>query len=114
VISDDVEEKLVALLGDPATCPHGNPIPGSRRAVRAQPTLPLAGVPGGAVTVVRISEKLELSDDGLALVARARLMPGCRATVTGTEGSVVSVTTTAGTFTIPPEVSEHLHVSVDA
>ena len=28
-ISADVEEKLVTLLGDPATCPHGNPIPGS-------------------------------------------------------------------------------------
>ncbi|HEY1737204.1 MAG TPA: metal-dependent transcriptional regulator [Acidimicrobiia bacterium] len=26
-ISADVEEKLVLLLGDPATCPHGNPIP---------------------------------------------------------------------------------------
>ena len=31
-ISADVEEKLVELLGDPATCPHGNPIPGSKRA----------------------------------------------------------------------------------
>ena len=29
VISDDVEARLVELLGDPATCPHGNPIPGS-------------------------------------------------------------------------------------
>ena len=29
-ISADVEEKLVQLLGDPATCPHGNPIPGLR------------------------------------------------------------------------------------
>ena len=29
-ISSDVEEKLVELLGDPATCPHGNPIPGSK------------------------------------------------------------------------------------
>ena len=32
VISDDVEARLVELLGDPATCPHGNPIPGSRSA----------------------------------------------------------------------------------
>ncbi len=29
VISDDVEERLVVLLGNPTTCPHGNPIPGS-------------------------------------------------------------------------------------
>ena len=29
VISDEVEERIVALLGNPATCPHGNPIPGA-------------------------------------------------------------------------------------
>src|SRR3954471_8821969 len=29
VISDEVEERLVALLENPLTCPHGNPIPGS-------------------------------------------------------------------------------------
>ena len=28
VISDDVEARLVVLLGNPSTCPHGNPIPG--------------------------------------------------------------------------------------
>src|SRR5581483_6666052 len=34
VISDDVEARLVALLGDPTTCPHGNPIPGSAATSR--------------------------------------------------------------------------------
>ena len=34
VISEDVEAKLVELLGDPATCPHGNPIPGLAQPVR--------------------------------------------------------------------------------
>src|ERR1700674_5716278 len=29
VMSDEVEERLVILLGNPQTCPHGNPIPGS-------------------------------------------------------------------------------------
>src|SRR5438874_7827054 len=29
VISDDVEARLIVLLGNPTTCPHGNPIPGS-------------------------------------------------------------------------------------
>src|SRR5712672_1596237 len=41
-ISADVEEKLVLLLGDPATCPHGNPIPGSLHSVPATPTVALA------------------------------------------------------------------------
>jgi DtxR family transcriptional regulator, Mn-dependent transcriptional regulator len=111
VISDDVEEKLVALLGDPATCPHGNPIPGSKRTVRDQPTRPLASLGEGAFTVVRISEKLELSDDGLALVAQARLMPGCRASVTAANDGHVDVATSSGAYVIPPEVAEHLHVT---
>ncbi len=29
VISEPVEQALVRLLGEPTTCPHGNPIPGS-------------------------------------------------------------------------------------
>ena len=36
-ISADVEEKLVELLGDPATCPHGNPIPGSKHQANGAP-----------------------------------------------------------------------------
>lgn len=112
VISDEVEEKLVALLGDPATCPHGNPIPGSQRARRDRPTLPLAQAAHGTdVTVVRISEKLEISDEGLALVARARLMPGCRVSVQGARGDSLSVWTSAGEFEVPTAVAEQLHVA---
>ena len=40
-ISADVEEKLVLLLGDPATCPHGNPIPGSSHKVEGPASVPL-------------------------------------------------------------------------
>src|SRR5580692_12594983 len=29
VISDEVEARLVEVLGHPTTCPHGNPIPGA-------------------------------------------------------------------------------------
>jgi len=29
VLSDDVEEAISKMLGNPTTCPHGNPIPGS-------------------------------------------------------------------------------------
>src|SRR6267143_1212648 len=53
-ISADVEEKLVALLGDPATCPHGNPIPGTKRAADPEPTVPLADAAPGPVVVRRI------------------------------------------------------------
>ena len=29
VISDEVEARLIEVLGHPTTCPHGNPIPGA-------------------------------------------------------------------------------------
>ena len=76
VISDDVEARLVELLGDPATCPHGNPIPGSHTAAPAVPTRPLAEVGGASGCVcVRISEEVEL-EPGLAHPARrGRLHP---------------------------------------
>src|SRR5258707_19275 len=62
-ISADVEEKLVLLLGDPATCPHGNPIPGSHHAAPAAPTVALSDAKVGPVTVARVSERLEMSDE---------------------------------------------------
>jgi DtxR family Mn-dependent transcriptional regulator len=121
-ISADVEEKLVELLGDPATCPHGNPIPGSKRAVRTQRTVALAAAKPGAVTVSRVSERLELSDDALRLIAAARLMPGCSATIVGDDGSTgdtgdtgdtggVRVQTATGDHVVPRAVAEQLYVN---
>ena len=36
VISQPVEEALSRVLGDPTTCPHGNPIPGAAYAAPTQ------------------------------------------------------------------------------
>jgi DtxR family transcriptional regulator, Mn-dependent transcriptional regulator len=110
-ISSDVEEKLVELLGDPATCPHGNPIPGSKRAGRKQKMIALAVAAPGAVTVARISEKLELSDAGLKLVAEARLMPGCSATIVERNAEGIHVRTATGEHVVPTMVAEQLYVS---
>ncbi|MFZ9776147.1 MAG: metal-dependent transcriptional regulator, partial [Ilumatobacteraceae bacterium] len=61
VISDDVEEGLVRILGNPTTCPHGNPIPGSVPSGVA--VTPLAQVAvGSRFTVVRIPEEVEERD----------------------------------------------------
>jgi DtxR family Mn-dependent transcriptional regulator len=110
-ISADVEEKLIDLLGDPATCPHGNPIPGSARALDPAPTTTLSSAPPGSVTVARITEQLELDDEGLSLVARSRLMPGCSATVLAGAAGGVRVRTATGEYDVPAHVAEQLHVS---
>jgi DtxR family Mn-dependent transcriptional regulator len=92
-ISSDVEEKLVQLLGDPMTCPHGNPIPGSKRTAPVAVSIALADAQPGQVTIARISEKLELSDAGLLLVANAKLTPGAHAEVVGRGPEGVQVRT---------------------
>jgi len=104
-ISAEVEEKLVALLGDPATCPHGNPIPGSRHRVDGPASNPLTQALPGQVTVRRISEKIELDDEALRLLARAQLTPGSTATVTGTDVEGVHVETGAGEQVVPRAVA---------
>lgn len=113
-ISADVEEKLVELLGDPVTCPHGNPIPGSRRKAKTAPTVQLASAEPGRVTIARISEKLELNDAGLRLLARARLIPGATATVIERADGGVKVKTSAGEHTVPADVAEQMYVAATA
>ena len=110
-ISADVEEKLVQLLGDPATCPHGNPIPGSHTHAPASVTVALAHAEAGPIRVARVSERLEMSDDALSLIAGARLMPGCDATVIGAGADGVTVKTETGEHRVPPSVAESLYVS---
>jgi DtxR family transcriptional regulator, Mn-dependent transcriptional regulator len=113
-ISEDVEKKLVELLGDPMTCPHGNPIPGTKRKASTVATVRLTDADPGRITVARISEKLELDDDGLQLIARARLIPGATATIVRRGDTGVLMRTPAGEHMVPPAVAEQMFVAVDA
>ena len=71
----------------------------------------LAQAPTGPVTVRRVSERLETDDDGLRLVATARLLPGCEATVIDSRDGAVTVKTETGEHLVPRKVADHLHVS---
>ena len=76
-ISDNLEQHLVKLLGDPGTCPHGNPIPGSANVVDPGPLRPLSSVPsGGSCVVRRIDEDLQTHLDDMADLERYGLLPG--------------------------------------
>lgn len=114
-ISSEVEEKLVELLGDPATCPHGNAIPGTQRSVTRDASVTLASAPVGGVTVDRISERLELDDGSLRFVSDAGLVPGARAEVVAVRtaaSGAVTVSTATGEHHVSPQVAEHLYVTV--
>lgn len=51
-ISQRVEDRLVELLGNPQTCPHGHPVPSSDLSVPERTGVPLAQVERGRVAVV--------------------------------------------------------------
>ncbi|HSP38283.1 MAG TPA: metal-dependent transcriptional regulator [Frankiaceae bacterium] len=86
-ISPRLEAHLVALLGDPGTCPHGNPIPGSVNAVDVASQVPLAtAAPGSTIVVRRIDEELEAQFDRMQELESIKVMPGRMLRVLGHEG----------------------------
>jgi DtxR family Mn-dependent transcriptional regulator len=110
-ISDNLERHLVALLDDPGTCPHGNPIPGSARGVPAEATVALARAAEGARTEVRrIDERLEADPVGLLLLEEADLMPGCGLTVGARGAGSVVVTSSVGAVEVPEAVASLVYV----
>lgn len=93
VMSDEVMTRLVQILGDPATCPHGNPIPGSAHGLEdPRPHTPLAHVePGQRVRFERIGEEIELDGTTLRYLDDTGFIPGVTATVTtkGPDGTLL-------------------------
>ena len=80
-LSPEVEEKLSVALGNPATCPHGNPIPGNVGELEKN-TMPLTQAKvGDKVRVTRISEVAEEDDELMAYLHQQGLRPGSSLTV---------------------------------
>ncbi len=75
-ISPKMEQALTKFLKNPATCPHGNPIPGSGYALPTN-ILQLDKVePGDEVIVTRISEEAEHEPGLLHYLQEYNLVPG--------------------------------------
>jgi DtxR family Mn-dependent transcriptional regulator len=93
VISDDVEARLVELLGDPATCPHGNPIPGSANRPSKQPhQVRLSEIdPGQTVHFERLTEEVEMDAAALRYLDDGGFIPGTTGVVTtkAPDGTVI-------------------------
>lgn len=84
-MSDEVAELLNKHLGYPATCPHGNPIPGNAPDGGAgnRRTFQLSRVQQGeTVQVARISEYAENVADLLSYLGARGIVPGARVNVT--------------------------------
>jgi len=80
VMSESVEQAMDDLLGNPTTCPHGNPIPGSDYEQGDFSALSSIKV-GGSFTVERITEELEFAPGLLDFLEESQIQPGKEGTV---------------------------------
>jgi len=80
VMSHEVETAMSRLLGEPTTCPHGNPIPGSGYQPPAAKKLSEL-TSGQEFTVSRIPEELEFTPGMLEFLETSHLVPGSHGTV---------------------------------
>lgn len=112
VISDDVEALIVAKLGNPSTCPHGNPIPGGPPLTRQLVQLSTTAA-GDTVRLERLTERLELDYDSLVYLDTYGLVPGaqgCVESVAPDETRLLRLDNT--TIAVGVSLAENLYVSV--
>jgi DtxR family Mn-dependent transcriptional regulator len=123
VVSERVERKILALLGEHRESPYGNPIPGLdelgeplnedfRLGVSNLVALVDQGVE--VATVRRIGEPAQVDPEALNLLTRAGLMPGRRVLIRRDGDWIVVVREGAETVTgvaLPEDVA--LHVFAD-
>ncbi|MDQ3732729.1 MAG: metal-dependent transcriptional regulator [Actinomycetota bacterium] len=120
VMSEAVERRLVALLDNPTTCPHGSPIPGLEELGLIQPAtgdrpvsttdlVVLADVAtdaGVTVTVERISEQIQPDAALMHQLTDAHIRPGNMVVVSSRVGGV-----DVDGHLLPQLAAEHIFVS---
>jgi DtxR family Mn-dependent transcriptional regulator len=122
VMSEEVERKLIALLGNPTVSPYGNPIPGLGQLSRPDPDNPelpavlelglqrldeYARRGGGTVEVRRIAEHVQADPDLMTELKAAGIVPGQDVSVGAIPrfGDAVPVTSAGAPGTVPPLIA---------
>ncbi len=121
VMSEQVERRLLEMLGHPTESPYGNPIPGLEElgdaaapafmhgvinVVRFAATEPATGV------IRRLGEPVQFEPELLSQLQDAGVVPGATATFS-TAGSyiVVRAEGSARTLELPIELAAHIYVA---
>jgi DtxR family Mn-dependent transcriptional regulator len=119
VMSDEVERRLVALLGNPTESPFGNPIPGladldpGLAPGRPEPGTPLSARLTAAepLRVQRIAEWLQEQPSLMGDLARAGIIPGAAITAQRQADGTVAVSAGAATVSLTEEQAERILVT---
>ncbi|MEY2470231.1 MAG: DtxR family transcriptional regulator, Mn-dependent transcriptional regulator, partial [Actinomycetota bacterium] len=113
VISDQVEERLVALLGNPTTCPHGNPIPGTTPNPATQIPLSDCAV-GDQMHLARVTERVEIDTEALAYLDEANLRPGAHAEITArAPDGTLTIDVDGASVALGASLTSQIYVTVD-
>jgi DtxR family transcriptional regulator, Mn-dependent transcriptional regulator len=76
-LTPKIEQRLLEVLGNPTTCPHGNPIPGLGRLVSDE--VPLDQVrTGDELEILRITEEAEVDLELMRYLQEHGVHPGAR------------------------------------
>ena len=111
VISDDVEERLVVLLGNPATCPHGNPIPGAGGPERDLWAL-AESEPGDRIRLERVTEQVEVNLDALVYLDGHGFIPGAAGEVRSkAPDGTLTIELEDSTIALGPTLAGQLYVA---
>ncbi len=109
VISPKVESALQRVLGEPTTCPHGNPIPGTDYLAPSAVTLGSLTV-GDGFTISRIPEELEFAPGVLEFLESSALLPGASGRVTSLDDGAAVVEVDGRTVHIEPFATKRILV----
>ena len=119
VMSENVERRLLELLGSPTASPYGNPIPGldelGSDAVGeefmsgVEPLSKVAGDEKGMVLVRRISEEMQKDETLMSALRRVGAIPDRTVSVVATPEGVL-VGSGGESAEIVPEAADHIFV----
>ncbi|MBN6058199.1 metal-dependent transcriptional regulator [Nonomuraea sp. RK-328] len=125
VMSESVEARLVTLLHNPTTCPHGNPIPGLAELGAKEPAdetglsiltsmSALAGPRDVPVVVRRISEQVQSDPAVMLKLKQVGIQPGREVTLAASDDGVRVTGDGDANNTpaeLPRDVAAHVFVS---
>jgi len=114
-ITPRVEARIMAVLGNPVTCPHGNPMPGLDPAMRPK-TRPLSTAQAGEEwDIDGINEPAEEDHDLMTFYQRNGFVPGAHVKVTdvATYNSTITVLVGGREVTLGMVAAENLRIVVE-
>jgi DtxR family Mn-dependent transcriptional regulator len=111
LVDDEVEARIVDLLDDPGTCPHGNPIPGSANQPHFPDAMLLDDAPIGPCRVVRVTQTIVDDDEALQLLELCGFLPGREGEIKARRDGWVEVAGTVRDAALPPHMARHVIVA---